>query len=109
MEENKNLFGLKNYERFDLLDILPRESDIATMRIVGDLKRNLGFSEEEFVKYNIEVQKDGAIRYKTSDDEIYIEIGNKAQSIIAESLKRLNDANKVTETHLTLFDKFYKE
>ena len=96
-------------ERLAVLNILPEEGDFTTMKIIQDLKNELGFTEEEHKAYNFKVEGtsifwdgDGA---KPKD----IKFGEIATKIITDKLKKLNEERKLRSNHLTLYEKFVKE
>ena len=101
-------------ERLMLLNILPKESDFITLKLVTKLQGELSFSEEEIKKLNFksDVTKDGQ-PLKTWDIKqeviIEIEIGEKMTEIISEQLKKLNDEKKLGFNHFSLNEKFIKE
>ena len=93
-------------ERLLLLNMLPAEGDLTTIRIVHNLRQELSFSEEEHAKLqfaqdggNVQWQE-GAIPNKVFD------FAPKAAGLIAESLSKLDKEKKVKPEHLGLFDKF---
>lgn len=101
-------------ERLVLLGSLPETNDIAALRIARKLKESLAFGEEEWEKFSLEYvrQGEGGI-YNWSPDydeyEAEIEIGEKATDIVVQALKMLNNNKKLTENHMSLWDKFVGE
>ena len=95
-------------ERMVLLNCLPPEGNVATLRIVRQLRERLSFSEQELKDYCISHTGDQIKwdRSKEPADGIEIEIGEKATDLIVASLKKLDQAGKVTDGHLSLFDRF---
>ncbi len=93
-------------ERLLLLNLLPPEGDITTVRVVHRLRQDLSFSEEEL----------GALHLRTVEDEIKWEpeadplkdvpVGAKAREVIGKLLTRLSKSEKLTEQHLALYEKF---
>jgi hypothetical protein len=97
-------------ERILLLsDILPRESNIVTLRIVGDLKRQLAPTEREIKKYQIKTPDTQTTSFVDSSDTVDIDIGLKATEIIKDSLTALNSKKKLHENHIALWEKFKME
>ncbi len=97
-------------ERILLQQVLPPEGNMVTLRIVRDLRKNLGFTEEEIKKCNIRENKEKQLTQW--DDEEYtaeIPIGEKAMDVIIESLKRWNGELKLTEQHIPLYEKFVEK
>lgn len=96
-------------ERLTALAILPSEGNFVTLKILRDLKANLGITEAEFKEFNIE-QK-GAMTTWNTDGEVEkeIKVGEKATDIIVEALRKLDDTDKLTDNHFSLYEKFIGE
>jgi len=97
-------------ERINLLGILPQESNYITMKILGELKTVLSFSEKELKDFNV-VQKeiDGKVRifWDSKKEKLKeIPIGEQANIIIQNSLKKLDKEGKISEGVFPLFEKF---
>jgi hypothetical protein len=102
---------LKVVERFNLLNILPKESNFATLKIVRELQNNLSLDDEE--NKTIEAKTNGmqvtwnpekCLEYdKTPKD---IKIVGKAHSIIVEELTKLDQQNRLPLGMFDLFDQF---
>ncbi len=93
-------------ERLLLLNLLPPEGDLTTLRVVHNLRQDLSFSEaeHELLKF---VQTDGRITWDTTQDHLKeVGIGLRATNIIVGRLTELSTQKKLTEQHLTLCDKF---
>lgn len=99
-------------ERLVVLNSLPAQGDITTLRIIGDLRRNLSPTEQEYKDMKI-IQKDAQspIEWDTKKglEEVDIEIGEKATDIIVEALKKINDEKKLTEDHMSAYEKFIEK
>lgn len=94
------------FERLILLNILPKEGDFTTLKIMRKLKEDLSFSEEEHKNLGIKIE-DGMVRWKSEADSLKeVNIGEKAHDIISEILKELNNKKKLTEEHMSLYEKF---
>jgi len=97
---------LNTFDRLILLNIMPKEGDITTLKIIRKLKDDLSFSEEEHTALQFK-NEDGQIMWKEDADiQKEIEIGEKATDIIAEALKALNKAKKLTEAHISIYERF---
>ena len=97
---------LNVFDRVVLLNILPKEGDITTLRIIRKLREDLSFTEEEHRVLQFDFE-DERIKWKTDGDvPKAIEIGEKAKEIIRERLRELNGQKKLTEEHLPLYEKF---
>jgi hypothetical protein len=101
------------FERANLLGILPREGNFLTLKKLRLLKEKLALTDEEQKKWQPKISEEGKMFWRISDDkgnpipqEAEIEIGELETEIIRETLKRLNEHNKLKEDHLSLYEKF---
>ena len=99
-------------DRFVLLNILPPEGDIATIKIVHRLRQELAVSEQEFKDYKVtqlegQVTWDDAMEKKRGAQEK--NIGAKAFRLIEEAFEKLDKEKKLTEGHLETYCKFCSE
>jgi len=93
-------------DRVQLLNILPAEGNIVTLRIVNDLRTDLSFSEKEIAEGGIEVE-DGQIRWKPDAPVVKdVKIGDTAKDLIKDALKKLDDEKKLTAGLVPIWDKF---
>ena len=94
-------------ERLLLLNLLPKEGDVTSLRIVLDLRRSLSFSEKELklVKFKSTGQQ---ITWDPSKNTIKeIPIGEVASKMIQESFKQLDEKKKLSLDMLPLYDRFH--
>jgi len=102
-------------ERIALLNILPFEGNILTLKIIRDLQNSLSFSEEELKRFkmkNIRKPDGSTIAVWDSDfteETKAIEIGEAAEAIIGVQLKMLNERSKLRMEMMTLYEKFVKQ
>lgn len=95
-------------ERIQLLNILPAEGDILSLRLVRKLREALSFSEAEHAALKIEAtptQVKWDQEAATGADK-EVEIGPKAHEIVAVELRKLSDQRKLNEQYLDLYDRF---
>ena len=99
-------------ERVALLNVLPPEGNVVTLRIVRDLQGVLSFTEEELKKWKMKnrMQPDGRA-FVTWDSDFAnetknIEIGDVAKGIIVEQLKLLESQKRLRLEMLDLYEKF---
>ena len=93
-----------------LLNILPKEGDFTTLKIVRKMREDLSFSEEEHKALDFKQVDEGRIQWKQDADKPKeISIGEKATDIIVEVLKKLNDDKKLQDQHYSLYEKFIGE
>ena len=82
---------------------------ITTVRIVSDLMRDLGFDEAEHKALGLK-QVDGGVHWdKNGSAPKDIDVGEKAISIIAEQLKKMDAAETLTMEYLPLYERFVEE
>jgi hypothetical protein len=91
-------------ERITLMQILPKEGNYVTFKIMNQLKLALTFNEKEYKEFGM-VEKDGLIHWKKSIPK-EIEIGEKAKEIIKIALLEIDKAGKLTEVTFSLYEKF---
>jgi len=99
-------------DRLILLNVLPPEGNLATIRIVRELREALSFSEAEHADLQM-VQKDNQLTWNDKAEAAAgprsIDIGAKGQEIIREALGKLDTDEKLTADHLELCDLFEYE
>ena len=94
------------FERLILLNILPKEGDFMTLKIVRTMRENLSFSEEEHKALDFK-QDELNIKWKQEGEtDRDINFGEKATDIIVDALKKLNEEKKLTDQHVSLYEKF---
>ena len=97
-------------ERLLLLGLLPAEGDLTTIRIVRTLREELSFNEGDHAKLNFRtIVVDDKPNLQWDDgvvDDKEFEFGAKTQGFIVDALNKLQESEKVTEQHISLFDKF---
>jgi len=93
-------------ERLVLLNILPKEGDFTTIKLLRKLRENLSFDEDEHKKLEF-VQDGDQVRWnqKALTDK-HIQIGEKQADIIQSALEKLNTEKKLTDEHFSLYEKF---
>ena len=97
-------------ERIHLLGILPKEGDITTLRIIRDLRDALSFSEDDHKLLKFQSAGEGRIIWDVEGLKAVglkdVPVGEKAQDIILEVLKKLNDGKKLTLDAMSLYERF---
>ena len=98
-------------DRFALLNILPMQGSIVTLRLVQELKMSLSFSEEEIEKWKInnKLIEGGAI--VTWDEDFTnetkdIKIGKATATVIKQILTRLSNQSQLRFDAIPLYEKF---
>lgn len=102
-------------ERMALLNILPQQGGITTLRILRDLRGELSFTEKELKDYGIKnriLPEGGAlIEWSREFDSVSQEIGigEAAHGIIVAQLQQLDKQGLLREQALTLWEKFVEK
>ena len=100
---------LNVFERLMLLSVLPQEGNFVTLKVLRILKSNLALSEKELKDFEV-IQEGEQVKWNTKgNEEIEIEIGEKATDIVIEALKQLDKEKKLTEQYFSLYEKFVGE
>ncbi len=95
------------FDRLILLNILPKEGDFTTLKIVRKMREDLSFTEEEHKALDFKQENEGRIQWiQEADKPKEISIGERATDIIVEVLKKLNDDKKLQDQHYSLYEKF---
>jgi len=126
---------LQVFERLVLGNILPKEGDFITLKLVRKLRESLAFSEREIAEINFrshwrcpkcKKEEVAAEMPKCADCDIYMQqagqvtwdddkakkvikdvfMGAKMQTLCETTLKKLSDESKLTEQHMSLYQKF---
>jgi len=93
-------------ERISVLQILPKESNIAMLKIVRDLQGLLALSEAEVISIGFKVEGDNMLWNEKKAVDKDINFGEVASKMIADELKKLDGANSLKASHLSLWEKF---
>ncbi len=96
-------------ERIILLNILPAEGDILSLRIVRKLRETLSFSEEEHEALQIKEVANQVHWNTAAEKPKEVEIGPRAHALVADTLKALNAQKKLRMEHVELYEKVVPE
>jgi predicted nucleic-acid-binding Zn-ribbon protein len=123
------------FERLILNNILPKEGDFITLKLVRKLREALAFGEKEIAEIDFKnewkcpkcqrtelanempkcpdcgvyMQLGGQIHWDDEKAKKVIKdvyMGNKMLALCESTLKKLSDESKLTEQHMSLFEKF---
>jgi hypothetical protein len=102
---------LSVYERLVLLNILPKEGNFITLKILRQIREELSFNEKEIkdLKLTSDPVKGTATWIPEKDPNKEIEIGRETKKIIVEVLEKLDKDSKLSQEHLSLYEKFVEE
>ncbi len=107
-KEEKKKVKLNIMERLVLMDLLPKESNYITLKIMRETKEDVTFNEEELKRFEIKHGANGMITWKDelSLEEKEFEFGDVVLDIIKIELNKLDGNGKLEEKHTTLYEKF---
>lgn len=111
---------LKVYDRLILLNILPAQGDIFTLKLIRKLREALSFTEEEHETLQFKVSgqtyevdgelktvPEGVVHWNTEMDALKeISIGQKAKEIIKERFEEISKQKSMNEAQLNVYEKF---
>ena len=93
-------------ERLILMNLLPKEGNFLTLRLMRKLRETLSFDEEEhkILKF---VQNGEQLSWDFAADVVKdVEVGEVMLDVITNGLKDKDKEGKLTEDHITLYEKF---
>lgn len=95
-------------ERLMTLGILDGMSgNFVTLKIVRTLQDELSFSETEISELGLSFSDGGAYWDDTKEGEPKdIDFGERAMEIMITALRRLDSTEKLTQQHISLYEKF---
>ena len=100
-------FKLNVPERLAILSILPKENTFINIKIINEALSNIDFGDEEATELEVkQVGENVSFNKQKGDLEKPIEIGERAYSIICESLEKLDKEKKLSQLHFTIYKKF---
>lgn len=98
------LLGVR--ERLVLLNILPKEGNAITLRILKEFQMELSFTEDEKAAISLK-DGDGRLTWdEKSATEKEIEVGTTMNEIIVGTLSRMDASKSLTMDHLPLYERF---
>ncbi len=113
---SEKTYNLSLKDRVNLIEILPREGNVLTYRIVCELQSALSFSEAEIAEYEITYTEVGTSgRFRTTWNEKgttaikAVKIGPNGESIIIKRLKDLNERGVCPFAWMYLFEWFVEK
>ncbi len=100
---------LSVHDRLILLNLLPSEGDLTTLRIVRDLAQDLGFSDEEHQELGL-VNDGNVINWEKENEKPKdVKFGKSALTIVRDQFAQLDRQSKLTLSHLDTYDKFKED
>ena len=97
-------------ERLALLDILPREGDFLTIRIVRELREQMSFSSEEHEAFGFTYNDAGQVTWSGDAEQTKeISLSVKARRVVEDALQKADKEKKLTADHVSVYEKFFPE
>jgi hypothetical protein len=95
-------------ERLILQSMLPKEANFTTLKLMRKLREALSFDEEEHKKLQF-VQQGERLQWNMEAEQNLlkdVQIGDMMNEMIVSELKKMDKDGKLTEDHLSLYEKF---
>ena len=93
-------------ERLLALQLLPSEGSIVMLKVIREAQDKLGLTEEEIKEFGVKQNEGTATWNKEGNEEREIAVSVKAQELLADELKKLDEKKKLTRHHVSLYEKF---
>jgi hypothetical protein len=85
---------------------LPEKGSILTLRIVQELRAALSFSEKEHKDFGLNATAEMITWNDKGAKEKEVKIGEEATKIIKDKLKELDEAEELTPTDISIWERF---
>jgi len=98
-------------ERLILLNVLPPTGDITSIKLLREVREEASFDEEENKALNFKQEEEGSLMWNQAAGSIEkdILIGEIVTELVKTALKKLDEEKKLTEDHISFYDKFMQE
>ena len=101
---------LKIHDRLLVLNILPKEGNLVTVRLLKDILGKIGLAGDEIKDWKVQSRPNNQVIWdNTKQTEKEIEVSDSERELIFAKLEELNKASKLTLEQLNLYDKFNKK
>jgi len=97
-------------ERITLMGVLPQEGNFATLKVVQDLRNNVGLTQKELGLIDYKQVGDRAEWDPDKEDKAIKEIdfGKYELDVIKSALEKLDKEEKMSIHQVSLYEKFMK-
>lgn len=98
-------------ERLVLLNVLPKEGNFTTLRLVRKLREALSFDELEHKKLDF-IQDGEQVRWNMEAGKDVVKnfnIGERMIDLVAAELKKMDKEEKLRDEHFSLYEKFVEQ
>ena len=93
-------------ERLMIQNLLPTEANFLTLKLMRTFREDLSFSEDELKMLNLRQEGDQVKWNEGIDLTKDVKVGETMLNMLTEILKKLNDENKLTNEHFSIYEKF---
>ena len=102
-------FSIK--DRLHLLQVMPKEGNLTTVKVLRQVQEELEFSEDELDTYEIETDSRGGVSWNEEGKkfEKEVEISDRVKKLIRKSLKELDKKGKLYINLIDLYEMFIPE
>lgn len=99
------------FERFVVRTLLPVEGSYSDLKIIWELRMELATTEEENKLAGLEDLPGGGTDAENWDavEPKVIVFGDIAKGLIVDALKKLDEQEKLTQQHISIYEKFVLE
>lgn len=95
-------------DRVVLPGILKTEANYTTLIINKDIKKKVQVTQDELVKYKFKNLPDGNVAWEETGEVFEAEFSDLEVNEIKSCLNKLEQDNKLTESHIGLYELFIK-
>jgi hypothetical protein len=96
-------------ERFSILELIPREGDFLTLKVVRELREKLSPSDEETENLKITVNGNQINWDTTKDTGVEFDFTKRETELITSALKECNQRKQLKEYYFSIYEKFVGE
>jgi len=93
-------------ERLIILQILPKEGNFATLKLIRDLVNKIGISADEHTDFELKQEGDKLSWNAKGSEEKSIDFKIKEIELISNALEKLDKEKKLEFSHFSVFEKF---
>ena len=93
-------------ERIIMMNLLPKEENYLTFKLLLNLKSDLSFSDAEYKKCGMTPLADGRVSWKNGNIIKEIEIPDTVFAMIKAKLESLEKEKKINEENVSLYERF---
>ena len=102
------MIDLTVLERLVLLNVIPKEGDFTTLKLVRKFREELSFNEAENKVLDFKQEGD-QVKWDEKASvvkEFDLAEDSQVRKLIVDALKKLSDDKKLRDEHFTLYEKF---